>query len=130
MIACQRRSETFNARSWVSIAADRSGDCIGSRATARSATATIAESDAITVGISGPERVDEGDTTTAYTVSLSPTGVTPTENLTVELRHGGRNGDGRERLHGEVGDADVHEHGGGVADVHGADYRGHLVRGK
>ena len=51
--------------------------------TAASATATIAESDPITVNISGPSSVDEGDTTTTYTVSLSPSGVTPTEDLTV-----------------------------------------------
>ena len=50
---------------------------------ATSATATIAESDPITVNISGPSTVDEGDATTAYTVSLSPSGVTPTESLTV-----------------------------------------------
>ena len=37
-----------------------------------SATATIAASDPITVNISGPTSVDEGDATTAYTVSLSP----------------------------------------------------------
>ena len=50
---------------------------------ASSATATIAESDPITVNISGPSTVDEGDATTAYTVSLSPSGVTPTSDLTV-----------------------------------------------
>ena len=50
----------------------------------RSATATIAESDPITVNISGPTSVDEGDATTAYTVSLSPSGVTPTDDLKVD----------------------------------------------
>ena len=50
---------------------------------ASAATATIAESDPITVSISGPSSVDEGDATTAYTVSLSPAGVTPTADLTV-----------------------------------------------
>ena len=50
---------------------------------ASSATATISESDPITVAISGPSTVDEGDATTSYTVSLSPTGVTPTADLTV-----------------------------------------------
>ena len=50
---------------------------------AGSATATIAESDPITVNISGPSDVDEGDATTNYTVSLSPSGVTPTADLTV-----------------------------------------------
>ena len=51
---------------------------------ASSGTATIAESDPITVSISGPSNVDEGDATTAYTVSLSPSGVIPTEDLTLQ----------------------------------------------
>ena len=51
---------------------------------ASSVTATISESDPITVNISGPSTVDEGDATTAYTVSLSPEGVTPTSDLTVD----------------------------------------------
>ena len=50
---------------------------------ASSAQATIAESDPITVSISGPSSVDEGDATSNYTVSLSPSGVTPTADLTV-----------------------------------------------
>ena len=50
---------------------------------ASSATATISESDPITINISGPSTVDEGDATTSYTVSLSPSGVTPTQDLTV-----------------------------------------------
>ena len=50
---------------------------------ASSATATISESDPITINISGPSTVDEGDATTSYTVSLSPSGVTPTADLTV-----------------------------------------------
>ena len=50
---------------------------------ASSATATIAESDPITISISGPTAVDEGEATTAYTVSLSPAGVTPTADLTI-----------------------------------------------
>ena len=49
---------------------------------ASSAQATIAESDPITISISGPSTVNEGDTTTAYTVSLSPSGVKPTADLT------------------------------------------------
>ena len=48
---------------------------------ASSATATIVESDPITVNISGPASVDEGDATSNYTVSLS--GGTPTADLTV-----------------------------------------------
>ena len=50
---------------------------------AGSVTTTIAESDPITVSLSGPSTVTEGDTTTDYTVSLSPSGVTPTADLTV-----------------------------------------------
>ena len=49
-----------------------------------SATGTIAESDSITVNITGPSSVDEGETTTAYTLSLSPSGVIPTADLTVK----------------------------------------------
>ena len=50
---------------------------------ASSDTATIAESDPITVSISGPAgEVTEGGAGT-YTVSLSPSGVTPTADLTV-----------------------------------------------
>ena len=50
---------------------------------ASTATATIAASDAITINISGPSTVDEGDATTSYAVSLSPSGVKPTSDLTV-----------------------------------------------
>ena len=46
------------------------------------ATATIAESDPVTVSISGPASVNEGDAA-SYTVSLSPPGVILTEDLTV-----------------------------------------------
>ena len=53
---------------------------------ASSASATIAQSDAITVSISGPSSVDEGDATGNYTVSLSPSGVTPTADLTVSYK--------------------------------------------
>ena len=72
-------SETFS----VALGAD-TGDEAASvwvKTTAASAEATIAESDQITVSISGPSTVDEGDTTTTYTVSLS--GGTPTSDLTV-----------------------------------------------
>ena len=54
---------------------------------AKAATATIAESDPITISISGPASVDEGDATTAYTVALSPSGVTPTADPDRLLRH-------------------------------------------
>ena len=49
-----------------------------------SATATIAASDPVTVNISGPSNVNEGDATSTYTVSLSPDGVTPTDDLKVD----------------------------------------------
>ena len=62
------------------------------KTTAKNATATIAESDPITVSISGPSTVDEGDTTTAYTVSLSPDAVTPTSRPDGGLRHRRRHG--------------------------------------
>ncbi len=58
-------------------------DLVTVDSTASSAAATIAESDLITINISGPTSVDEGDATTAYTVSLSPSGVTLTADLTV-----------------------------------------------
>ena len=51
---------------------------------ASSATATIAESDRITVHLTGPSSVNEGDATSSYTVTLSPAGVIPTADLTVE----------------------------------------------
>ena len=57
-----------------------------------SAQATIAASDPITISISGPTSVDEGDTTTAYTVSLSPNGVTPTCRPDSQLHHIQRHG--------------------------------------
>ena len=74
-------SETFS----VSLGADtgNKADEVWVKSTAASATATIAASDPITILISGPSSVNEGDTTTAYTVSLSPAGVTPTADLTV-----------------------------------------------
>ena len=50
---------------------------------AASATATIAESDPITVEITGPATVAEG-ASADYTVSLSPSGVTPTADLSVD----------------------------------------------
>ena len=73
--------ETFS----VALGADTGdeADKVWVKSTAASAEATIASSDAITINISGPSTVDEGDTTTAYTVSLSPSGVTPTADLTV-----------------------------------------------
>ena len=78
--ALSEGSETFG----VVLGADTGdqADTVWVKTTAASATATIAESDPITVAISGPASVDEGDVAT-FTVSLSPSGVTPTEDLTV-----------------------------------------------
>ena len=56
---------------------------IGLKNGASAATATIATSDPITVTLTGPTTVDEGDATTNYTVALTPTGVLPTAALTV-----------------------------------------------
>ena len=64
-------------------------DNVHVKTTASTAIATIAESDPITVSISGPSAVDEGETTSVYTVSLSPSGVTPTEDLTVDYAAAG-----------------------------------------
>ena len=74
-------SETFSV-GLGTIGGDIAGD-ISLKTGASSASATISESDPITVSISGPSSVVEGDATTAYTVSLSPSGVTPTSDLTV-----------------------------------------------
>ena len=56
---------------------------IGLKNGAKAATATIASSDPITVTLSGPTTVDEGDATSNYTVALTPSGVLPTADLTV-----------------------------------------------
>ena len=47
------------------------------------ASATIAESDPITIELSGPATVAEGSSA-EYTVGLSPAGVTPTADLSVD----------------------------------------------
>ena len=74
-------AETFS----VELGADSGNraDIVWVKTTASGATATIAASDPITVVLSGPDTVDEGDTAT-YTVSLSPEGVIPTADLTVD----------------------------------------------
>ena len=61
---------------------------------ASSAVVTVAESDPITVTLSGDSSVEEGGSAT-YTVSLSPAGVTPTAALTVDYdTSGGSAGSG------------------------------------
>ena len=74
-------SETFGV-ALGSVSGDLSGR-VSVKSGSGSVTTTIAESDPITVSLSGPSSVDEGDTTGSYTVSLSPSGVTPTADLTV-----------------------------------------------
>ena len=81
------------------ITSDLSGQ-VSLKSGASSAQATIAPaSDPITVTLSGPSNVNEGDATTAYTVSLSPSGVIPTANLTVSYATSRRHGYGGPRLH-------------------------------
>ena len=96
---------------------------------ASSATGEIAESDPITVNISGPSSVDEGDATAAYTVSLSPDGVIPTRRPDCPVRHIPWHSHHR-GLHGHVGDVDIHEGRCRIADLHGADDPGHPERGE
>ena len=66
-------SETFSVELGV---VTSTSDIVHVKSTASSATATIAESDPITVNISGPSSVAEGDPAT-YTVSLSPSKASP-----------------------------------------------------
>ena len=79
--ALSETSETFTVALGV-ITSDVSSR-VSVKSGSGSVTTTIAESDPITVSLSGPSSVDEGDTTGSYTVSLSPSGVTPTADLTV-----------------------------------------------
>ena len=66
-------------------------------------TATIAASNPITVTpVSGPTTVDEGDATTDYTVSLSPSGVKPTADLTVSYATSNGTATAGTGLHGEA----------------------------
>ena len=74
-------SETFSV-ALRTITGDMAGR-VSVKTASSTSDAVISESDPITVNVSGPSAVDEGDTTAAYTVSLSPAGVTPTEDLSV-----------------------------------------------
>ena len=62
-------------------------DRISVKADAGSAEVKIEESDPITVTLSGDSSVDEGESAT-YTVRLSPEGVKPTDDLTVDYATG------------------------------------------
>ena len=58
--------------------------------------------------------VDEGDATTNYTVSLTPSGVTPTSDLTVSYATANGTATAGTRLHRRVRHADLHQLGGGA----------------
>ena len=79
--ALSETSETFT------VALGTVGGDLASRVSVKSGSGsfvtTIAESDPITVSLSGPSSVTEGDKTSNYTVSLSPSGVIPTADVTV-----------------------------------------------
>ena len=77
------------------------------------------------VNLSGPTEVDEGDATTAYTVSLSPSGVIPTSNLTVSYATADGTATAGSDYTTKSGDADVLTDSGGVADVRGEHCGGH-----
>ena len=96
---------------------------------ASAATATIAASDPITINISGPSAVDEGDETSDYTVSLTPSGVTPTSDLTVSYATANGTATAGTDYTAKSGTLTFTNAGGGLADLHGADHRGHLRRG-
>ena len=87
-------SETFSV-ALGAVSGDLS-DRVSVKSGAGSVTTTIAESDPITVSLSGPSTVTEGDTTSNYTVSLSPSGVTPTADLTVSYATSDGTDEGRE----------------------------------
>ena len=61
----------------------RISDQVSVDSAASSTTVTISESDPITVVLSGPASVGEGEPAN-YRVSLSPSGIIPTEDLTVD----------------------------------------------
>ena len=96
---------------------------------ASSATATISESDPITINISGPTSVDEGDATTSYTVSLSPSGVKPTADLTVSYATANGTATAGSDYTAKSGTLTFTNAAAGSSDVHGADHCGHHRRG-
>ena len=98
-------AETFS----VELGADSGNraDIVWVKTTASGATATIAASDPITVELSGPDTVDEGDAAT-YTISLSPDGVIPDCGPDRLLRHSRRYSHSRRGLHGGIRRADLH----------------------
>ena len=92
-----------------------------------SATATIAASDPITVSISGPTSVDEGDETTVYTVSLSPSGVTPTDDLKVDYATANGTATAGSDYTAKSGTLTFTQTAAGFADLHGG-YEGRQHR--
>ena len=77
--------------------------------------------DPITISISGPSTVNEGDATSNYTVSLSPSGVTPTSNLTVSYATADGTAVAGSDYTTKSGTLTLHQDCGWGADVHGAD---------
>ena len=94
---------------------------------ASSATATISESDRSPYRSPVPSSVDEGDATSNYTVSLSPSGVTPTADLTVSYATADGTATAGSDYTASSGTLTFTD-GCGVSDVHGADDGGHLRR--
>ena len=95
-------------------------DIVFVKTTAASATATIAESDPITVSVSDPGNVNEGDTTT-YTVSIS--GGTPTADLTVDYDTADGTATAGEDYTAKSGDPDLHPDEVWAPGSEGADNR-------
>ncbi len=73
--------ESFNV--FLGAVSGRISDQVSVDSAASSTTVTISESDPITVVLSGPASVGEGEPAN-YRVSLSPSGIIPTEDLTVD----------------------------------------------
>ena len=80
------------------------------------------------MNIGGPSTVDEGDATSNYTVSLSPSGVKPTADLTVSYATADGTASSSDYT-AKSGTLTFTKYSGRCADVHGADDRGHDRRG-
>ena len=66
--------------------------------------------------------MDEGDATSNYTVSLSPSGVTPTADLTVSYATADGTATAGKDYTAKSETLTFTNDGGGVADLHGADH--------
>ena len=96
---------------------------------AKAATATIAASDPITVTLTGPTTVAEGDATTNYTVALTPSGVIPTADLTVSYATANGTALAGTDYTATTGTLTFTQTRGGLADLHRPDHRRHVGRG-